>query len=295
METGDVLLNVSRWIDENKHDFLPPVSNKLMHDDQLSVMFVGGPNERLDFHLEEGEELFLQLKGDMVLQVVERNQHRDVVIKEGEMFLLPARIPHSPQRIANTVGLVIERQRAASEIDGLRFYVQDVEGKHTLTPLYEAWFHWSNKLKMPDYIKAFKASDQCKTGKPIPGSGAIRDPCPIEVNSQRALGDPFCLRDWISQYRQQIDSAGKMAVFDPAKHQLQVFVYGRGETSDCFEKEDTWIWQMEGKSKVDVGGSKQYMLNVDDSLLVSKGSSFTVTQDEGSLALGVGQILHKGL
>jgi len=56
----------------------------------------------------------------------------------------------------------------------------------------------------------------------LTGSGAIRDPCPIEVNSQRALGDPFCLRDWISQYRQQIDSAGKMAVFDPAKHQLQV-------------------------------------------------------------------------
>jgi len=36
------------------------------------------------------------------------------------MFLLPGRIPHSPQRVANTVGLVIERRRAASEIDGLR-------------------------------------------------------------------------------------------------------------------------------------------------------------------------------
>lgn len=288
-----MLVNVSRWIAENKHYFVPPICNKLMHDVQINIMFVGGPNERLDFHLEHGEELFLQLKGDMVLKVVECGRHRDIVIKEGELFLLPGRIPHSPQRFANTVGLVVERRRAASEIDGLRFYVDDAGGKPTVTPLYEAWFHWeTGKYRMPDYITAFKASEQYKTGKPI--AGTIRDPCPIEVDTQTALGDPFSLKEWIARHRQQIDSSGKMAVFDPTSHQLQVFVYGCGENADCFQREDTWIWQMEGDSKVDVGESKHCTLKLDDSLLVPKGSRFSVNQAQGSLALVVCQIPVSG-
>lgn len=293
MEAEPVLVNVSQWIDENKHYFVPPICNKLMHDVQINIMFVGGPNERLDFHLEHGEELFLQLKGDMLLKVVERGRHRDVVIKEGEMFLLPGRIPHSPQRVANTVGLVIERRRAASEIDGLRFYVQDTGGKQTVTPLYEAWFHWeTGKYRMPDYITEFKASEQYKTGKPI--AGTIREPCPIDVDTQRELGNPFRFREWISRHRQQIDSSGKTAVFDPTKHQLQVFVYGPGENADCFEQEDTWIWQMEGESKVEIDKGKQYILNHDDSLLVPKGSRFKVSQGQGCLALVVCQIPVNG-
>ena len=64
-------------------------------------MFVGGPNVREDFHLEEGEELFWQIKGNMNLVVEERGKQRDIPIKEGEMFLLPARIPHSPRKIFN--------------------------------------------------------------------------------------------------------------------------------------------------------------------------------------------------
>uniref|UniRef100_A0A672VBJ7 3-hydroxyanthranilate 3,4-dioxygenase n=1 Tax=Strigops habroptila TaxID=2489341 RepID=A0A672VBJ7_STRHB len=53
----ELLVNVRKWIEDNKSAFLPPVCNKLMHRHQLSVMFVGGPNERKDYHIEEGEEL----------------------------------------------------------------------------------------------------------------------------------------------------------------------------------------------------------------------------------------------
>jgi 3-hydroxyanthranilate 3,4-dioxygenase len=78
------------------------------------VFYVGGPNQRKDYHLEEGEELFFMRKGDMVLKILEAGKFRDVKIKEGDIFLLPGRIPQSPQCYSDTVGLVIERERLKS-------------------------------------------------------------------------------------------------------------------------------------------------------------------------------------
>ncbi|CAF5009544.1 unnamed protein product, partial [Rotaria sp. Silwood1] len=129
-------INVDQWIKENETQFLPPVCNKLLHNNQLTIMFVGGPNIRKDYHLEEGEELFYQIKGDMCLKVLEQNQHRDIIIKEGEIFLLPSHIPHSPNRFENTVGFVMERKREEHELDCIRYY----QG-HSTDRLYERWFH----------------------------------------------------------------------------------------------------------------------------------------------------------
>ena len=84
-------------------------------------MIVGGPNNRDDFHIQTGEELFFQIKGDMDLDVFEKNKTR-IQIKEGSIFLLPHNIPHSPQRYDSTIGLVIERTRSKKEIDHLRWY-----------------------------------------------------------------------------------------------------------------------------------------------------------------------------
>ena len=114
----------------HESSFVPPVCNKLMHHTQLDVMFVGGPNQRDDFHLEEGEELFWQLKGEMELVVEEKGQQKSIPIKEGEMFLLPGKIPHSPRRSANSIGLVVERQRVeGEEMDGLRYYCKEKQHK----------------------------------------------------------------------------------------------------------------------------------------------------------------------
>lgn len=105
-QLGDPL-NMLKWIDENKTSFLPPVCNKLMYGaGQLKVMFVGGPNVRKDYHIDEGEEFFYMVKGDMNLRIIEKGKPKDVIIKEGEVFVLPSRIQHSPQRKENTVGLV---------------------------------------------------------------------------------------------------------------------------------------------------------------------------------------------
>ena len=88
------------------------------------VFYVGGPNQRADFHLEEGSEFFYQLRGSMQLPTVQAGQRVVVTIREGEVYLLPSRIPHSPQRPERgSIGLVIERQRYEHEPpDGLRYY-----------------------------------------------------------------------------------------------------------------------------------------------------------------------------
>ena len=91
----------------------PPVCNHLIFGkaEQLKVMFIGGPNGRPDYHINEGEELFFQLKGPLDLKIAEHNQPKTVRVEEGQMFCLPPRVPHSPQRYADTCGLVIEREK----------------------------------------------------------------------------------------------------------------------------------------------------------------------------------------
>ncbi len=116
-------INLKKWVDEHRDLLKPPVGNKMIWQDaEFLVMAVGGPNQRKDFHVEDGEEFFYQVEGDITVRIIEDGQVRDVPIREGEVFLLPAGIPHSPQRPANTVGLVIERRRQEGERDHLRWF-----------------------------------------------------------------------------------------------------------------------------------------------------------------------------
>src|SRR3954465_2383037 len=97
-------LTLPAWIDENRALLQPPVGNVCVWNSQFLVMVVGGPNARSDYHINPGEELFYQVEGDTVLRVMEEGSPRGVAIRQGELFLLPARVPHSPQRPAGTVG-----------------------------------------------------------------------------------------------------------------------------------------------------------------------------------------------
>ena len=117
------VLNFRRWIDEHRHLLKPPVGNAEVYPHhEFIIMVVGGPNSRTDFHVDPAEEFFYQIEGDATLRVVDDGQIRDVEIKEGEIFLLPPNVPHSPQRRENTVGLVVERTRKAGEIDKFQWY-----------------------------------------------------------------------------------------------------------------------------------------------------------------------------
>lgn len=118
--------NIKKWIDDNRHLLVPPVGNQQVYveNDDFIVMIVGGPNSRKDYHFNEGEEFFYQLEGNIVLKIIEDGVQKDIPINEGDIFLLPPRIPHSPQRTANSVGIVIERYRSQNEKDGFQWYCE---------------------------------------------------------------------------------------------------------------------------------------------------------------------------
>lgn len=115
--------NFKQWIEDNRHLLKPPVNNKVIYTDtEFIVMVVGGPNARKDYHLNESEEFFYQIEGDMTVKVQVDGKAVEVQIREGDIFLLPPNIPHSPIRPANTIGLVIERKRRGEEKDGLLWF-----------------------------------------------------------------------------------------------------------------------------------------------------------------------------
>lgn len=119
--------NLQQWIDENRDLLKPPVGNKNLYKEagDFIVMIVGGPNARKDYHFNESEELFYQIEGDIMVRIQHEGQAKEIHIKQGEMFLLPARVPHNPVRGENTVGLVIERVRKGTEMrDGLFWFCE---------------------------------------------------------------------------------------------------------------------------------------------------------------------------
>lgn len=112
-----------RWIDENRHLLKPPVGNRQVWEDrEFMVTVVGGPNSREDYHVNQGEEFFYQVEGDITLKLIDDGEWVDLPIREGEIFLLPPDVPHSPRRPAGTVGLVIERRRNPGEKDGFLWF-----------------------------------------------------------------------------------------------------------------------------------------------------------------------------
>jgi 3-hydroxyanthranilate 3,4-dioxygenase len=128
--------NFKKWIDEHRHLLKPPVGNKLVFENaEFIIQVVGGPNSRKDFHYDEGEEFFYQIEGDILVKIQEDGKCVDVPIKEGEIFLLPPKVPHNPIRGENTVGLVIERKRRDGELDGLMWFCENCNEK-----LYEEYF-----------------------------------------------------------------------------------------------------------------------------------------------------------
>ncbi len=152
--------NFKKWIDEHRHLLKPPVGNKCVWEDkEFIVMVVGGPNSRKDYHFNEGEEFFYQLEGDILVKLQEDGKAVDVPIREGEIFLLPPRVPHNPIRGENTVGLVIERKRRDGEKDGLMWFCENCNEK-----LYEEYFVLTNIMtQFQEVFERFYGDENLRT------------------------------------------------------------------------------------------------------------------------------------
>src|SRR3954447_7689741 len=154
-------LNLNGWIEEHRDLLKPPVGNKAIWNSHFLVMVVGGPNARSDYHINPGEELFYQVEGDIVLRVIDDGTPRDVPIRQGELFLLPAKVPHSPQRPAGTVGLVIEQPKAHAEDHHLRWFC-----KQCGAVLHDVAFRPVDLGKqIKEMLAAFNASAELRTCK----------------------------------------------------------------------------------------------------------------------------------
>jgi len=143
--------NLTQWIKDNRHLLKPPVANKNLYADagDYIVMIVAGPNARKDYHYNETEELYYQLEGNITVKIQEDGNAVSIPINEGDMFLLPARVPHSPIRTPNSIGLVIECKRKESENDGLMWFCESCNH-----PLHKYTFHLNNIET--DFIPRFR-------------------------------------------------------------------------------------------------------------------------------------------
>ena len=171
-------LNFKKWIDENRHLLKPPIGNKVVYKDMdFIIMAVGGPNSRKDYHFNEGEEFYYQLEGDIEVGIQEDGKAKTIPIKEGEIFLLPKRVPHSPRRGPNTVGLVVEYTKRHGEKDGLQWYCEKCNNK-----LYDEYFPLTNIMtQFQEVFDRFYGNKEFRTCKKC---GTVMDP-PMKPSAQQ--------------------------------------------------------------------------------------------------------------
>jgi 3-hydroxyanthranilate 3,4-dioxygenase len=144
--------NLTKWISEHRDLLKPPVGNKNLYVESgdYIVMVVAGPNARKDYHYNETEELFYQLEGHIQVHIQEDGQKKTMQLGPGDMYLHPAKVPHSPERGENSIGLVIERKRNHINVDdGLLWFCDNCNHK-----LYEAYFTLNDIEK--DFLAHFK-------------------------------------------------------------------------------------------------------------------------------------------
>jgi 3-hydroxyanthranilate 3,4-dioxygenase len=160
--------NLNAWIEEHRHELKPPVGNRNLYMDagDYIVMIVAGPNARKDYHFNETEELYYQLEGDINVRIQEDGKAVDIPIKAGEMFLLPARTPHSPSRSEGSIGLVIELKRSSEQEDALMWFCDNCN-----TLLHDTYFHLNDIEK--DFLPRFREFYGSEKMRTCPNCGHV--------------------------------------------------------------------------------------------------------------------------
>merc|ERR1712150_245184 len=217
----------------------------------------------------------------------QQGRRKLVEIREGQVFVLPSRIPHSPQRPEqDALGLVVERRREGSEIDGLRWYTNF----DTCTELlYQRYFHCADLGRdLVPVVKAFKASEECATG--VPKTDSIeKEPWPVDSDTD--VPDPFDLKTWLEEHKSELAKGADLNLFEghpDGEFSVRV-VGGPGSQSASFEYE-TFFYQLTGEASLDVAGFKEAVdLKEGSCFVVDAGTHYTARRKEGSIGLVVTQ------
>ncbi|KAI9665432.1 MAG: 3-hydroxyanthranilic acid dioxygenase [Trizodia sp. TS-e1964] len=166
-------LNIPKWLEENSHLLKPPINNYCVYNTDMTVMIVGGPNARTDYHINSTSEFFYQYRGAMLLQVMDEGVPSAIPIHEGDTFLLPPNVPHNPVRFADTVGIVVEMQRPAGALDRLRWYCRGCGGV-----VHEVAFRCVDLgVQVKEEVEKFAADLGART---CVGCGVVADLVPVE-------------------------------------------------------------------------------------------------------------------
>jgi 3-hydroxyanthranilate 3,4-dioxygenase len=251
-------------------------------------MFVGGPNTRKDFHMEEGSEFFFQLKGDIELPTLQGGERKVVKIKQGQVYCLPSRIPHSPQRpMENSFGLVIERKRLETEFDGLMYYTDSEKCKKVL---WEKFFRCEDLAKdLPPIIKEFKEFESSANSKKP--QHYPEDERPSRQDVTTVVPAPFSFRDFLSANKDKLDSGEMLSLFGhehPDKEFKVMVAGGPTEQKGISTKGDTWLYQIQGCAHVAVQGGT-LTLQEGCCCIVDPNVSYDVVRPNGSIGLVVQQ------
>ena len=290
-----------------------------------TTMCVGGPNARSDYHVEAGEELFLQLPlpggsagadaasaAPLVLRLVERGRARDVAVRPGEIFLLPARVPHSPQRAVGSLGLVWERARLAGEADALRWYVRaPAAGDELANPadvLYAEWFACRDLgADLAPVIARFRTSAAAATG--VPDANAAAPPAPplrpLADDVETAVAPPRSLCAWVDEVARGPTGGAVLmgpgaadAAFSGADFRVEVLTArtGHGWAGPAWNPppggaRELFLYQIAGSAIVHLrrradGTETALPLLAEAMLVVGRDCDIRLELDEGSAAAG---------
>lgn len=230
-------------------------------------------------------------RGEMVLKIVLDGKFVDIHIEEGQILMLPKRIPHSPQRFKNTIGLVIERERLKNEFDSMRWYVQNKIDDDAQI-LYEEYFHcYDLGTQLKPVIERYEASEQKRTNKPIPNDLSISPP--ITPSNETQIPLPFNLKDWIVSKNQTVQNSQEG--FEPiflTDEVSMVFFSGSNSSKNIFNtgNSETWIWQLKSTVEVSTGSNSSQNtvnLNEGDCVLIPQNSTYRMYRGNDSQGLTI--------
>jgi len=172
--------NLAKWVEENRDKLKPPVGNKNLYPlgEDYIVMIVAGPNARKDYHYNETEELFYQLEGNITVKTQVDGKLVEMKLGPGDMYLHPAKVPHSPAREAGSIGLVVERVREGKGYkDGLMWFCDNCNNK-----LHDTYFELKDIEK--DFLPRFKEYFGSEAFRTCSKCGTVMETDPRFVESE---------------------------------------------------------------------------------------------------------------